>query len=314
VVAVARAPLPTAWLGRDLEATTDWIVELDGARVAELERAVDSSAGVALGELRRDDAPLPLLGRDVAAWRDDLAHGRGFLLVRGVPVERLGDDGAARAFWILGLHLGRPIAQNPAGDLLGHVHDTGARRDDPMVRKYQTPDDIAFHVDLGDVVGLLCLRSGRAGGASRIASSVAVYNELAERRPDLVASLYEPYPLDRRNEERPGEDPFALVPICRWRGERLSFFFHSDYFRSAARLPSAPPLTPRQRDALDLFEAIATRPGVFLDMDFRPGDVQLLDNHRVVHARTAYADGAEPSQRRHLLRLWLLLGEGPAGA
>jgi hypothetical protein len=307
VVAVAQAPLPTGWLGRDLARSREWVVELDGARVDELERAVVHTAGVPLGDLERDDAPLPLLASDIDTWRAELDTGRGFLLVRGVPVERLGDEGAARAFWLLGLHLGRPIAQNPAGDLLGHVLDTGARRDDPMVRKYQTADDIAFHVDLGDVVGLLCLRSGRVGGASRIASSVAVYNELAARRPDLVPALYEPFPLDRRNEERPGEEPYALVPICRWRGARVSFFFHSDYFRSASRLPSAPPLTDAQREAFDLFEEIATRPGVHLDMDFRPGDVQLLDNHRVVHARTAYDDGAVTGARRHLLRLWLVL-------
>jgi hypothetical protein len=40
-------------------------------------------------------------------------------------------------------------------------------------------------------------------------------------------------------------------------------------------------------------------------MNFEPGDVQLISNHTVVHARTAYEDA--PESERHLLRLWLSL-------
>jgi hypothetical protein len=41
-------------------------------------------------------------------------------------------------------------------------------------------------------------------------------------------------------------------------------------------------------------------------MELRPGDIQWLSNHSVVHARTAYRDaGTAAGARRHLLRLWL---------
>jgi hypothetical protein len=33
--------------------------------------------------------------------------------------------------------------------------------------------------------------------------------------------------------------------------------------------------------------------------------MQLLHNHVVLHARTAYEDWTDPARKRHLLRLWL---------
>ena len=40
-------------------------------------------------------------------------------------------------------------------------------------------------------------------------------------------------------------------------------------------------------------------------MAFRPGDIQILHNHLMVHTRTAFEDWPEPDRKRHLMRLWL---------
>ena len=40
-------------------------------------------------------------------------------------------------------------------------------------------------------------------------------------------------------------------------------------------------------------------------MNFQPGDVQLLNNAKILHAREAYEDADAPGEQRHLLRLWL---------
>ena len=326
--AVARQPIagPSAWRGAELARRSDWIARLDGAALEELDRARASAraTGQPLEALRREDFPLPSLEPRIAEWAHELAEGRGFLLVRGLPVERWGDDDSALVFWCLGLHLGRPGAQNPQGDLLGHVFDTGEEAANPNVRRYRTAGDIAFHCDLADAVGLLCLRAARRGGASRIASSVSVYNELLRRRPDLVPRLYEPFLLDVRDEEKQAESaasrgrakggpppgpegrlPYVPIPPCRFARGRLATFYHSDYFRSAQRHASAPRLTTAERALLDLYEEIADSPEIRLDMHFEPGDVQLLSNHVVLHARTAYEDDPDPARRRHLLRLWL---------
>jgi hypothetical protein len=307
--AVRREPVggPAAWRGETLARRHDWTVSLDADAVGELERAAETSerGGVDLGSMRREDFPLPRLATATRRWSRELTHGRGFLVVRGLPVERWSEEEASRVYWGLGLHLGLPGAQNLAGDLLGHVVDTGEDAADPFVRRYRTAGDIAFHCDLADAVGLLCLRTAKRGGASRIVSSVTVYDELVRRRPDLVDRLYEPVALDRREEARGGPGWVPAVP-CRFADGRLRTFYHSDYFRSAARHADAP-VGPRERELFDVYEAIAAEPGIALDMQFQPGDVQLVSNHVVLHARTAYEDWAEPARKRHLLRLWLTL-------
>ncbi|HSP96369.1 MAG TPA: TauD/TfdA family dioxygenase [Candidatus Dormibacteraeota bacterium] len=306
---VRRTPLggAAAWRGSDLRERDDWIVHLGAADVAELAAAVAHvrGRGLAMGELRRADFPLPTLAPRIRGWIDELRGGRGFLLLRALPVADWGDDDSALAYWGLGQHLGRPGAQNPAGELLGHVVDTGEDAANPFVRRYRTAADIAYHCDLADVVGLLCLRQARRGGASRIVSSVSVYDELLRRRPDLVDRLYEPFLLDTRDEEGEGRLPWVPVPPCRYAGGRLRTFYHSDYFRSVERHPQAPRFTAAERELMDLYEAIANDPALYLDMDLQPGDIQLISNHTILHARTAYED--DPGHRRHLLRLWLSL-------
>ena len=311
---VALEPVegPAAWRGAELARRDDWRVRLGPARIDELDRALAAAraTGRPLEALRRDDFPLPELAGEIAGWVRELRSGRGFLLVQGLPVTRWGDEDSSLVFWGLGLHLGRPGAQNPQGDLLGHVFDTGEEATNPSVRRYRTAGDIAYHCDLADVVGLLCLRAARRGGASRIASSVSVYNELLRRRPDLVPRLYESFLLDVRDEEREGRVPWIPIPPCRHAGGRLRTFYHSDYFRSVQRHASAPRFTETEHELLDLYEQIASSPELRLDMRFEPGDVQLISNHVVLHARTAYEDPPDPARRRHLLRLWLSLEGG----
>src|SRR5512143_51462 len=134
--AVARVPVggPAAWRGDDLARRRDWIVTLDAEAIAELARARDAvrAKGLGVGTMRREDFPLPRLASAIATWARELTHGRGFLVVRGLPVDVWGPDDAALVYWGLGLRLGRPGAQNADGDLLGHVVDTGEDAANPF--------------------------------------------------------------------------------------------------------------------------------------------------------------------------------------
>lgn len=307
--AVPAGPVggPAAWRGEDVATRDDWIVHLSPGEIAEIEVAARACEGLPLERIDRNNFPLPSLSRRVREWSSELATGRGFLLLRGLPVQRWGEGVSSVAFWGLGCHLGVPGGQNPQEELLGHVRDYGEDAANPYVRKYRTATDIAFHCDLADVVGLMCLQPSARGGASRIVSSVSVHDEILRRRPDLAARLYEPFLLDLRDEARDATMPYIPVqPCCHAQG-RLRTFWHSDYFRSVERHASAPRFTEAERELLDLVEEVASSPQLRLDMDLREGDVQWISNHTVVHARTGYEDGPEPGSRRHLLRLWLSL-------
>jgi hypothetical protein len=298
---------PAVWTGATMAARRDWLHVLTPAEIADLDRAVAHARDLEkpLEALTRDDFPLTTLARATDHWLDALEQGAGFLLVRGVPVERYGERDATLAYWGLGLHLGIAVSQNAAGDRLGHVRDIGATERDPTVRLYKTRERLGFHTDGADIIGLLCLRPAKSGGTSRIASSAAIYNEILRRRPDLAPVLYEPFPFDRNGEEPPGQPPYFTLPLCRYAEGWLRTFYIGWYIRDSQRHASAPRLSHAQREVIDLIDEIAADPVVHLDMEFRAGDIQWLKNSVILHARTEYEDFAQPERKRHLLRLWL---------
>lgn len=300
---------PAAWRGADMADHPErWLVELSAEQVDEIGRAADRlmAEDVPMEEVSRDNFELPTVGEIAHGWKRTLASGTGVACVRGLPVREWGDDKAAYAYWGLGHHVGIPGAQNPANELLGHVKDYRESDSAPMARMYRTAEEIAFHCDTADVVGLLCLRTARSGGQSRIASSVHVFNELLRRSPDLAPDLFEPFELDRRDEQAPGDPPTVQIPPSAWDGDTLRTFWHSDYMRSAARHDGVE-LRERRLATMDLYDGIANDHGTHLDMWLQEGDIQFISNHTVIHARTGYADHVDPNERRHLLRLWLSL-------
>jgi len=302
---------PSAWYGPQIARRTDWIQTVGDEEIAEIELAVQrlGELGLEPATLRREDFPLPTLGLRLRRMLAEVLEGRGFVLLRGLPVRAWGPRQSALAFLGLGLHLGNLRSQNAQGHLLGHVRDQGLSSRDPNVRIYQTHERQNYHTDSCDVVGLLCLHPARSGGLSSLVSTVTIFNELRRRRPDLARVLFEPLETDRRGEVPPGHRPFFRIPVFNWHAGLLTTIYHRPYIESARRFADVPPLTAAQTEALDAFDALANDPALHFFMEFRAGDVQLVHNHTLLHDRTAFEDWPEPERRRHLLRLWLAPAE-----
>jgi hypothetical protein len=282
----------------------DWRTQLEPGHVAELLAATAEVADRALPDIDRDSFPLPTVAPVLHRILDevvDVVDGRGFALLRGVPVDGLTEHELERLFWGMGTHLGIGIRQNDAGDLLVHVRDQGLDFANPEVRGYQTSQRLDYHSDSSDVVGLLCVRPAAEGGVSTIVSARAVFDEACRRRPDLVGVLTDQWWWDRR--QRDLATSFFQRPIFTTHGDRVVSYYGRAHIESACRGPHVPPLTTQQVEALDLLDQLAE--GLALHMDFLPGDVQLLDNYTMWHARTAYVD--DPERPRDLYRLWLTL-------
>lgn len=302
---------PDAWYGPEIAARGGWIETLSAPELDELAAVaqpwlarVERDAR-ALNELTAEDFPLPSLSRRIAGVTRELLYGRGFVLLRGLPVDRWGARLSAVAFYGLGVHIGAPRTQNAQGHLLGHVRDLGLRSDDPNVRIYQTHERQTFHTDSADIVGLLCLQTAKSGGLSALVSSITLYNEMRERRPDLARRLFAPFATDRRGEVPPGGKPYFTIPIFNWHAGALSAIYQRQYVDSAQRFPDAPRLKPADVEALDLLDALTDDPALHLTMALERGDLQFVHNHTLLHDRTAFDDHPEPARRRHLLRLWL---------
>jgi hypothetical protein len=298
---------PAAWYGPDMARRSDWIVPLSAADIGEIDAAVRPLAARAadIAAVTPADFPLPTLGPKLAGVLHELLHGRGFVLLRGLPVERYTMREAATAFFGLGSWLGKARSQNARGHVLGHVKDMGLSSKDPAVRIYQTRERQTYHTDSCDVVGLLCLKTARRGGLSTLVSSTTIFNEMRRRRPDLLALLFQPIATDRRGEVPAGMKPYFEIPVFSWHAGHLTAIYQRQYIDSAQRFAAAPRLTADHIAALDLFDALANDPALNLHMEFRPGDMQFVHNHTLLHDRTSFEDWEEPDRRRHLLRLWL---------
>jgi hypothetical protein len=299
---------PTVWYGPDMMKRSDWIHALSVADIEQIERAVRPLAQrqADIARITKADFPLPTLAPKLAQICDELLQGRGFTLLRGLPVERWSIREAATAYFGIGSHLGSARSQNAKGHVLGHVRDLGLNAEkDPTARVYQTRERQTYHTDSCDVVGLLCLKTAKSGGASALVSSMTIYNEMRKRRPDLLVELFAPLHTDRRGEVPAGQKAWHDIPVYNWHEGRLSALYSRRYIESARRFPEVPALTTRQVEALDLFDALAEEPAITMQMAFRPGDMQWVHNHTMLHDRTAFEDWPEPERKRHLLRLWL---------
>ncbi len=300
---VPEAPIggTPSWRAAEHADPSEWTRVLTKGELQAIEAELRAERGARPDRL----VPLAPLASEAEGWREQLMRGRGFLRIRGVPVKRWALGDTERFFASLGGLLGVPGAQNDEGHLLGHVRDERLGPD-AVVRQYKTNEPIAFHCDAADVVGLLCVRPAAEGGVSRIVSSAAIVDRMLAEEPELAAVFFEPFHLDTRGDG--GLRAIPIQPAAHHRG-RLRLFYHSGYFRSATRYPDVPPLSDRQRRALDRFDELADSPEHSLEMVLEPGDIQLLSNHTIAHSRTAYSDPPEPSKRRHLLRLWLSIEE-----
>jgi hypothetical protein len=294
---------PSAWTGAELGPPDVWAERLTPELISSLETKMTTLEGRSVDGLTMADAVLPGFEAHVDGWREELLRGRGILVLKGVPVDRWSPAQQQLFMRLLGLQFGRLGYQNPQGDVIGEVRDTGADKRDRFARLYATAGEFRFHCDASDLVGLLCVRPAAEGGQSKVASSVTVYNELLRRRPDLAARMFEPIALDLRNEQQPDAPPVAYIAPCAYADGVLKTLYLSDYFRTAARHIDLP---PKDLELFDLYDAIAEEPGIGLSFFLEPGDVQILYNHTMLHARTAFRDA--PGEERLLLRFLVSVG------
>jgi hypothetical protein len=296
------------WTADHVADSSRWTELLAEREVAEIDcaLAVARAKSTDLLAIGKEDFALPTLGPRLKRIEKELMDGRGFVLIRGLPRERYTNDDMCLAYWGIGAHLGKPWPQNHYGHLLGDVLDQGKRLSDPTARGNELGEiALEYHCDGSDLVGLLCLEVAASGGLSSVANSVSLHNELVRRRPDLAAELYRPLPYDFRGEQAPGARAWYPMPVfTRW-GNRLFVRLIGAYILASQRHPDAPRLTDAAREALAWMRDTANSGRYSVMMDFRPGDIQFINNYHVLHGRTSYVDDNGTGKVRHLKRLWL---------
>lgn len=301
----------SAWRRADIR-SEDYRVTLSGACLDEIHRAADEMRAHPLPTILRSPADFDLTNchAAMAEVRRILKTGVRFAVVDRLPLEDLGDDEAAAVYWLLSSMVARPVAQKLDGTMIYNVWDTGKQAlPGSGVRPDSTNIEIRFHIDNAynttppEFVGLLCLRTAKSGGVSRVLSFHTVHNRLLAQQREHLPRLYRPFWFDRQREFFPGEPETFFAPVFE-DGEELKARFSVHQINSGYAMKGQP-VDNAGAAALAAMLETFDDPTLAVDFEFAPGEIQFLDNRTLGHSRTEYEDHPEPERRRHLIRLWL---------
>lgn len=306
-----------AWKSAQVNMDEDGVRRFSTDELAEIDLALRRVRSLDLPQITKDTFVLANLGTRLAAWRNDLRRGVGFLLLKGLDRDRYSADDMARIFYGVSVHLGVPIPQSFHGELLGSVIDISSV-EHGTGRSYHGGGELIVHSEGCDIVALMCWRKAKSGGESRIASAVAIHDWLVTHRPELAAVLYQGMAVRRPDADAQAGSGKALreTPIVTFAGADSSFVCcYSPPYAYRAEREGDSTLTPFQREALDLVGTLARRPEFYIDMPIGEGDMQFLNDRVTVHARTDYEDHEDLQKRRHLFRVRLMVPEwSPRGS
>ena len=112
---------PAAWYGPAMDASKTWLREFSSDELAELDTAMRSIQAKGLGviDITRETFPLPKLEPILGDIRAELINGRGFTLMRGIPVDNYTIEESAMVYYGLGVHARAPRAAERKGSCVG---------------------------------------------------------------------------------------------------------------------------------------------------------------------------------------------------
>ena len=300
-------PDPAVWSAGSFASAADYSVNLTEEDRQELLGALQEIENegrlTPTHELEARDFKFGPLAEKLQKAFLDVRDGRGFVLLRGLPRQGLSLDQFAAVVWGVGTYFGHPLSQNAKGELLGHVIDATAF--EPTPRMYRSALELGLHNDVTAMLSLACWQPAKSGGESRLGSAVRIHDEIARRAPHLLDPLYRGFHYHRLGEEGPDEEPVTpyRIPIFSLINGQVSCRnARAGYIAGHHELGI--PITEIELEAIDLFDAIAREPETSVTFELGLGDMVVINNYTVLHARKAFEEYPEPERKRHLLRLW----------
>ncbi|OTA92068.1 hypothetical protein M434DRAFT_396749 [Hypoxylon sp. CO27-5] len=299
----AHLEQPLAWTGKQLnDEKLHFVYNLTEQDVGEVRSAKEQFKALELdGDLvSRQNFPLPTLGPKLFELSHDLYNGKGFCVVRGInPGEYSVEDLTIIWLGIQAYIADQRGCQDHLGNMLVHIVADSSSKMKLGHHRHSTTA-ISFHnEEAGDVVAWLTRSTAASGGKCIIASAYTIYNILAAHRPDIIRTLAKsdwPFALPR----------FQCRPILYYHDSKLVMNFGRTPLMGNAVHPRPehlPKLNDRQREALDMVEAIAQ--AVQLEIKTQAGDMHFINNLAILHRREGFVDGESPQHKRHLVRMRL---------
>jgi len=154
--------------------------------------------------------------------------------------------------------------------------------------------------------------SVKIGGLSRVASAAAIYNNIFVNHPEFLAPLCRGFRHYVRGDGPTGKFDGVTdiaIPVFNHFAGKLSCCLNSKAIATAQEKIGGT-LSSLERDALPYIEERAMAPNIRFEFMREPGDILMMNNYTVLHARTAFEDWETTERQLLLLRLWLNLCSG----
>ena len=300
---------PLRWLAADIE-DAHWRVSLSAEARAEIDRLAAFLEQNPLPVLQRrlEDFELPSCAALMRQMKQILDEGVGFAVLDRLPMDDYPLQTMLEIYWLLGQHIGRPVAQKWNGQMIYEVADTGAEYA-YGTRGSHTAVELNFHTDNAfarmppDYVGLFCRQPAKRGGISRFCSLYSVHERMRERFPRELERLYQPVLYDRQKEHADGAAPVCLAPYFGWRDGRMFARANASLIRKGYEVAGETMDAPLAA-ALDAIDEVCEAEDLWFEAPLERGQVQYLNNREIGHYRSAFEDHDDPARKRHLYRLW----------
>ncbi|KAI0126129.1 TfdA family taurine catabolism dioxygenase TauD [Xylariales sp. AK1849] len=311
------------WEGDTLAEKYDWTYTLNNDQLDEIDRAVrhfkfrlnNVATGLSLGHISSDTFPLPALRVELRRLSDELHSGHGFFVIRGLRVDDYTREENVIVYAGISTHIAPQLGRQdhkfngkPADVVLSLIKDLSSSQEHGVIGSpAYTTDKQVFHTDSGDIVSLFALETAAEGGASKLASTWRVYNEIAQTRPDLIHTLSQHWDMEvfEKSNKQWTERPLLYhFPATDTTPERIALQYGRRYFVGFGALPRSsniPPITEAQAEALDTLHFLGER--FCVNTDFQKGDIQYVNNLAIFHARDGFTNTSDHT--RHLMRFWL---------
>lgn len=295
------------WRSSDIAASMQWRRPItDGEKEGLLEGlAKYERSGVSFLTSTGEDFSFQGVESLIADVRWEVANGTGFILLKNFPIEGLSVEQIEALYWGFCNHLGVMRPQGKDSGLLKSVRNAGGNYRAQSGRGYNTNAKLDYHTDFADLVALLCINAAKQGGESLVTSSVALRDELAKRDQAMVDALFSPVDYSRQDEHAGHQAPFYSAPIFSQSEGSFCCRYTRNHIRYADRHEGAAAPSDLQQRAMDELDALAANTAFTYEMTLEPGDLQILNNHTVLHSRREFIDVDEPGRQRHLLRAWI---------
>lgn len=295
------------WHVEDLQRDLSWHFTLDDNARSHLAPMVQAAYDPdrALLDYKREDFDLGPAGPTVAAAMQEALHGRGLAMLHGLPRAGVTEQEFELLNWAIGLHTGVARPQGKATQYLSAVRNIGTDYRAANGRGFSSNAKLDFHADGADLATLGCYNQAKSGGQSMVSSSITARKHLMEERPDLAEIAHQDFYFSRQQEETTNETPAYGQPLFDICEGRIFGKWNRNRVQSAQNIKGVPQLTEKQRETMDMMDAILQRPDVMFTMFLEPGDMQIINNHVLLHSRTDFEDYEEPERKRLLCRLWL---------